>query len=104
MSSVIPWSLFDEELQVRIRHKSGGRRAYPRILLFKMHLLQSWFGLNDAQTSFQCEDRLSFRKFLGLGITETIPESTTLENFRAGSSLLPVILAARCKTGRRGYP
>jgi IS5 family transposase len=47
-----------------------------------MHLLQTWFGLSDAQTSFQCEDRLSFRKFLGLSIDKPIPDSTTLENFR----------------------
>jgi transposase, IS5 family len=82
MEKVIPWSLFEQEMSVFIVHKVGGRRPYPRILLFRMHLLQTWFGLSDAQTSFQCEDRLSFRKFLGLGIGEPIPESTTLENFR----------------------
>jgi IS5 family transposase len=82
MSRVIPWDLFEQALQDKIRHKTGGRPPYPRLLLFKMHLLQMWFGLSDAQTSFQCEDRLSFRKFLRLGIAESIPESTTLENFR----------------------
>lgn len=82
MLSIIPWELFEQEFRVKIRHKSGGRPPYPRLLLFKMHLLQTWFGLSDAQTTFQCEDRLSFRRFLGLGISETIPDSTTLENFR----------------------
>jgi len=82
MNRVIPWDVFDQALTAKIRHKSGGRPPYPRLLLFKMHLLQMWFGLSDAQTSFQCEDRLSFRKFLKIGIGESIPESTTLENFR----------------------
>jgi len=82
MNRVIPWDVFDQALTTKIRHKSGGRPPYPRLLLFKMHLLQMWFGLSDAQTSFQCEDRLSFRKFLKIGIGESIPESTTLENFR----------------------
>lgn len=82
MQRVVPWDLFEKELKARISHKTGGRRPYPRLLLFKMHLLQTWFGLSDAQTSFQCEDRLSFRKFLNLGISESVPESTTLENFR----------------------
>jgi transposase, IS5 family len=82
MEQVVPWDMFETELKARITHKTGVRRPYSRLLLFKMHLLQTWFGLSDFQTSFQCEDRLSFRKFLGLGIGETIPESTTLENFR----------------------
>jgi transposase, IS5 family len=47
-----------------------------------MSLLKTWFCLSDAQTEFQCKDRLSFRKFLGLGIDASIPEATTLENFR----------------------
>src|SRR5262249_53890619 len=50
--------------------------------LFKMHLLQVWFGLSDAGCEFQVRDRLSFRKFLGVSIDEDVPEATTLENFR----------------------
>ena len=41
-----------------------------------------WYGLSDAATEFQCQDRLSFRKFLDRGIEASIPEATTLENFR----------------------
>jgi IS5 family transposase len=63
ISRVIPWDLFEKALQNKIRHKTGRRPPYPRLLLFKMYLLQMWFGLSDAQTSFQCVDRLSFRKF-----------------------------------------
>ena len=82
MAKVIPWDLFEQELKLQIRHKTGGRPPYCRLLLFKMHLLQVWYGLSDAATEFQCQDRLSFRKFLGRGIDESIPEATTLENFR----------------------
>lgn len=82
MQQVIPWAIFETTLRTHITHKPGGRPPYPRLLLFKMHLIQIWFGLSDAQTTFQCEDRLSFRRFLGLGIADTIPDSTTLENFR----------------------
>ena len=41
-----------------------------------------WYGLSDAATEFQCQDRLSFGQFLGRRIDESIPEATTLENFR----------------------
>jgi IS5 family transposase len=82
MSQTVPWELFEKELTKSIIRKTGGRPAYPVLLLFKMHLLQVWFGLSDAGCEFQIQDRLSFRKFLGLGIDAPIPDATTLENFR----------------------
>jgi transposase, IS5 family len=82
MTSVIPWTLFNEELKRGIVRKTGGRPPYPLLLLFRMHLLQVWFALSDAQCEFQCRDRLSFRRFLGVGITDPIPDATTLETFR----------------------
>ena len=49
---------------------------------FVDHLLQLWFSLSDVQSEFQCQDRMSFRKFLGLSFNASIPDSTTLEDFR----------------------
>jgi IS5 family transposase len=82
MQKVVPWSLLEAKLKAEIVYKTGGRPPYPHVLLFKMTLLQSWFALSDAQVEFQCRDRLSFRKFLGLGIDAATPDSTTVENFR----------------------
>jgi len=79
---MINWGELDELLNKYIKHKSGGRPPYPLILLLKMHLLQMWYGLSDEQTEFQCNDRLTFRKFLNLAIEDKIPDATTLENFR----------------------
>lgn len=82
MSKVTPWEMLGKELEKGIERKNAGRPAYPLLLLLKMHLLQVWFGLSDAACEYQVRDRLSFRQFLGLGIEEDIPDSTTLENFR----------------------
>lgn len=82
MESVVPWELFEKELKSNIVRKTGGRPPFPLLLLFKMHLLQVWFGLSDAGCEFQVKDRLSFRKFLRLDIDAKIPDSTTLEDFR----------------------
>jgi len=82
MQKTVPWDWFETQLNNAIRHKTGGRPPYPRIFLFRMHLLQVWFGLSDAETEFQCHDRLSFRKFLGVHLEGRIPDATTLENFR----------------------
>jgi len=82
MEQSVPWDWFEKQLCNAIHLKTGGRPPYPRIFLFRMHLLQVWFGLSDAQTEFQCHDRLSFRKFLGVHLEGRIPDATTLENFR----------------------
>lgn len=82
MKKVVPWNLFEKELNRHIVRKPGGRPPFALLLLFKMHLLQVWFGLSDAGCEFQVKDRLSFRKFLGLGIDDKVPDSTTLEDFR----------------------
>ena len=75
MAKGIPWDLFEQDLKRQIRHKSGGRPPYCRLLLFKRHWLQVWYGLSDAATEFQCQDRLSFRQFLGRGIDDSIPKT-----------------------------
>ncbi len=82
MNRVVPWELFKKELEKGIERKSGGRPPYSLLLLFKMHLLQVWFGLSDEGCEYQVKDRLSFREFLALGINDRIPDATTLENFR----------------------
>jgi len=82
MAQAVPWSVLDKVLKKGIVRKKGGRPPYPLLLLFKMHLLQVWFGLSDAGCEFQVRDRLSFRKFLGLTIEDNVPDATTLENFR----------------------
>lgn len=82
MNRVVPWELLNAELSKGITRKSGGRPPYPLLLLFKMHLLQTWFALSDEGCEYQVKDRLSFREFLGLGINERIPDATTLEDFR----------------------
>jgi len=82
MERVIPWDRVEALLNREIPNPGGGRPPFPFIRLFRMTLLQWWHGLSDAQTEFQCADRFSFRKFLGLGISDRVPDSTTLEDFR----------------------
>lgn len=79
---MIDWEGFEKLINHYIVYKKGGRPPYPVILMLKMHLLQMWYGLSDEQCEFQCKDRLTFRKFLNLGIEDNIPDATTLENFR----------------------
>jgi len=50
--------------------------------MFKILLLEQWFSLSDPQAEAQINDRISFKVFLGMDITETGPDETTICNFR----------------------
>jgi transposase, IS5 family len=50
--------------------------------MFRMLVLQSLYNLFDEQVEYQVRDRLSFTRFLRLGIEEGIPDGTTLWLFR----------------------
>jgi len=50
--------------------------------MFRMLVLQSLYNLSDEQVEYQARDRLSFTRFLRLGIEDRIPDGTTLWSFR----------------------
>jgi len=52
------------------------------LVLFKALLLQQWYGLSDPGLEEAVADRLSFRRFLGLSLSEPVPDHSTLWRFR----------------------
>ena len=50
--------------------------------MFKILVLQALYSLSDEATEFQIKDRLSFQRFLGLGLEGTVPDATTVWLFR----------------------
>ena len=59
-----------------------GRASYPVLSLFKAVLLGAWYGLGDPELEAALGDRLSFRRFVGLGLDEAVPDHSTLWRFR----------------------
>jgi IS5 family transposase len=63
---------------------SEGAEAYPPLLLYKCLLLQKWFHIDsDPELENQINDRLSFKKFLGLSFSKPSPDHSTFSRFRA---------------------
>jgi IS5 family transposase len=58
----------------------GGRPNHDVIMMFKVLILQQWYGLTDMETEKQIADRISFMEFLDY--PETIPDSRTIWVFR----------------------
>lgn len=61
----------------------GGRPAWPARTMLKCVLLAKWFGLSDPQLEECLQDRLSFRRFVGLALNDATPDETTFVRFRA---------------------
>jgi transposase, IS5 family len=59
-----------------------GRPPCPPLVLFKMSLLQHCYGLSDPQCEELVADRISWRRFVGLGLQDKVPDETTLVYFR----------------------
>jgi IS5 family transposase len=81
ISALVKWYRF-EKLLASVRDGAAGRPAYPPLLMFKVLLLQSLYGLSDAETEEALVDRLSFRRFAGLALTDAVPDHSTLCRFR----------------------
>jgi len=59
-----------------------GKPSYDGLLLFKMCLLQSWYGLSDYEVEDRINDSLSFSYFCGMTIEQAAPDHSTLSRFR----------------------
>ena len=59
-----------------------GCPSYDGLLLFKMCLLQTWYGLSDYEVEDRVNDSISFSYFCGLNIDQVAPDHSTLSRFR----------------------
>ena len=60
----------------------GGRPAYDYVVMFKILILQRYYNLSDDTIEYAILDRLSFMRFLGLGINDAVPDAKTIWLFR----------------------
>jgi IS5 family transposase len=81
---LIPWEKLAAPLEaLYANNPAGGRPHWPVVLMLKCVMLEKWFSLSDPQLEELLQDRLSFRRFVGLSLTDTTPDYSTLSVFRA---------------------
>lgn len=81
LAGLVRWYRFDKLLG-KLRDGGPGRAAWPPLLLFKALLLGALYGLSERELEEALSDRLSFRRFVGLGLEESVPDHTVLNRFR----------------------
>jgi transposase, IS5 family len=85
LSATVDFEQFRPVLAKALRRgdpRTGGRAPFDAVLKFKMLVLQALHGLSLQQTSHLVRDRLSWRRFCGLGPGEAVPDANTLWDFR----------------------
>ena len=83
--AVVDFEVFRATLDAALGRKDrskGGRPPMDAVLMFKILVLQALYGLSDEQAEYQVRDRLSFMRFLGLGLGDRVPDRTTIWLFR----------------------
>ena len=78
---LINWSRV-ENLLNHIHTKVQGEKAWPPLMMYKALLLQSWYCLSDPALEKQLARDLLFRRFVGLSLSERIPDHSTFWRFR----------------------
>jgi len=86
LDTAVAWDALVEPVATLPEYRGGergGRPAWPVLTMLKCVLLAKWFGLSDPQLEECLQDRLSFRRFVGLSLTDKTPDETTFVRFRA---------------------
>jgi transposase, IS5 family len=78
----IDWQPLQDLMEQSYCSSGPGRPAWPVLTLFKVLLLQGWYGLSDPAAEEAIADRLSFRRFIGLHLDQAVPDHSTIHRFR----------------------
>ena len=82
ISNITDWHPIRQILDEMYDNKSekGGRPNCDVIMMFKILILQKWYGVSDLEVERQMADRISFMAFLGF--PDPFPDSRTIWLFK----------------------
>jgi transposase, IS5 family len=84
-AAVVDFEMFRPDLVAALNYSDGakgGRPPFDPVLMFKILVIQAQNNLSDDRAEFLINDRLSFMRFLGLGLGDRVPDAKTIWAFR----------------------
>ena len=90
IDAIVPWKEFRPTLEgvwrkpEAERKSRAGRKPMDAVVMFKTLVLGALYNLSDDQIEYQVRDRLSFMRFLGLGLEDRVPDAKTVWLYREG--------------------
>ena len=85
VSRAVDFEQFRPDLEKALAYadgSKGGRPPIDPVLMFKVLVIQTINTLSDERTEYLINDRLSFMRFLGLGLSDRVPDAKTIWLFR----------------------
>ena len=88
IDEVVLWAAFRPRLETVWRRRPeerkspAGRKPWDAVVMFKAIVLCELYSLSDEQVEYQLRDRLSFMRFLGLGLEDKVPDAKTVWLYR----------------------
>jgi len=85
INKVVSWKNIEALLieHYEVGRSEEGADAYPPLILLKCMLPQKWFHIpSGPELESQINDRISFKKFLGLTLDKPSPDHSTFSRFR----------------------
>src|SRR3954453_24102987 len=77
LDAAIDWAALETIVEGIYGSREGGL-AYPLLTYVKLLLLQQWHGLSDEGLEAAVDDRLSFRRFAGIPLAESVPHHSSV--------------------------
>ena len=84
-TTAVDFEIFRPELTRALAYSDGsqgGRPPFDPVMMFKVLVIQAANTLSDERTEFLINDRLSFMRFLGLSLSDRVPDARTIWLFR----------------------
>jgi hypothetical protein len=110
--AAVDFEMFRDALDQALAYADGvqgGRPPFDAVMMFKILVIQATNNLSDERAEYLINDRLSFMRFLGLGLPDRVPDARTIWLFRekltrAGPSGLYWSASTRCSDSRATSP
>ena len=82
MDGLIPWQRLEEHIRPVYPKPGRGRRPYQLSVMLRVHCVQLFYNLSDPGMEDLLYEAESVRRFVGLSLSEALPDETTILNFR----------------------
>jgi len=100
IKGLVDFEIFRRDLEAavpRADRSKGGRPPFDHVFMFKVLILQTMHALSDERCEYLIKDRLSFMRFLGLGLADPVPDGNTIWTFREALKKAKAIDALFCR-------
>ncbi len=82
MDKLIPWKQLEKKIARHYAKPGNGRRPYPLSIMLRVHCMQLFYNLSDPAMEDALYEMESMRRFAGLRLSGSLPDETTILNFR----------------------